>query len=180
VLPNPAKTDKRRGIDRSSRSSKFAVWRFYHGISNPEQLIQNSTFKRKATMIKFAYTILYVQDVEKSVDFYEKAFGFARKFVTPENDYGELLVGDTTLSFASIPLANSNLKEGFTASSLRDKPFGIEIGFTTDNVAATVKTAVSAGGTILEEPKTKSWGQVVAYIRDLDGFLIEICTPIGE
>ena len=130
-------------------------------------------------MIKFAYTILYVKDVEKTINFYEKAFGFARKFVTPENDYGELLVGETTLSFASVTLASSNLKDGFTESSLTNKPFGIEIGFTTDNVEETVKKAVNAGGTILENPKTKPWGQVVAYVRDIDGFLIEICTPMG-
>jgi uncharacterized glyoxalase superfamily protein PhnB len=131
-------------------------------------------------MIKFAYTILYVKNVEKSIDFYEKAFGFSRKFVTPENDYGELLVGETTLSFCSLTLANSNLKDGFTESRLTNKPFGIEIGFTTDNVDETVKTAINAGGTILEQPKTKPWGQVVAYVRDIDGFLIEICTPITE
>ena len=51
-------------------------------------------------MIKFSYTILYVKDVEKTILFYEKAFGFSRKFVSPDNSYGELLVGDTTLSFA--------------------------------------------------------------------------------
>lgn len=130
-------------------------------------------------MTKFAYTILYVKDVEKTINFYEKAFGFERKFVTPENDYGELLVGETTLSFASVTLASSNLKDGFTESSLTNKPFGIEIGFTTDNVEETVKSAVNAGGTILENPKTKPWGQVVAYVRDIDGFLIEICTPMG-
>lgn len=131
------------------------------------------------TLIKFAYTILYVKDVEKSIDFYEKAFGFSRKFVTPENDYGELLVGETTLSFCSLTLANSNFKDGFIESSLTNKPFGTEIGFTTDNVEETVKTAVNAGATILEKPKTKPWGQVVAYVRDIDGFLIEICTPMG-
>ncbi|WP_083994044.1 hypothetical protein [Gelidibacter algens] len=32
---------------------------------------------------------------------------------------------------------------------------------------------------IIEEPKQKPWGQIVAYIRDLDGFLIEICTSMG-
>lgn len=130
-------------------------------------------------MIQFAYTILYVEDVEKSLQFYEKAFGFARKFITPDNSYGELLVGETTLSFASIALAHSNLKDGFTASSLTKKPFGIEIGFTTDKVEETVASAVKAGATILENPKTKPWGQVVAYIRDIDGFLVEICTPMG-
>lgn len=130
-------------------------------------------------MIKFAYTILYVQDVPKSIEFYENAFGFTRKFVTPANDYGELLVGETTLSFASKELAKSNLKDGFIESSLTDKPFGIEIGFTADNVEETVSTALNAGATIVEDPTTKPWGQIVAYVRDIDGFLIEICTPIG-
>ncbi len=129
-------------------------------------------------MIKFAYTILYVRDVTKTVTFYENAFGFTRKFVTPENDYGELQLGETTLSFASIPLAKSNLTAGFTESSLANKPFGIEIGFTTENVEETVLKALNAGAVIVENPKTKPWGQIVAYIRDLDGFLIEICTPM--
>lgn len=109
-------------------------------------------------MIKFAYTILYVQDVTKAVEFYEKAFGFTRKFVTAENDYGELLVGETTLSFASTILAKSNLSNGFTESSLANKPFGIEIGFTTDNVENTISTAINAGATIVENPTTKPWG----------------------
>ena len=130
-------------------------------------------------MIKFAYTILYVKDVENTITFYEKAFGFSRKFISPDNNYGELLVGETTLSFASITLANSNLKDGFTESNLSNKPFGIEIGFTTDNVEETLNSVECAGGTILENPKTKPWGQKVAYVRDLDGFLIEICTPMG-
>lgn len=130
-------------------------------------------------MIKFAYTILYVRDVTKSVEFYEKAFGFTRKFVSPDNDYGELLVGETTLSFASTALAKTNLKEGFTESNLVDKPFGIEIGFTTDDVEETLLAAINAGATIVEQPKTKPWGQIVAYVRDIDGFLIEICTPMG-
>lgn len=129
-------------------------------------------------MIKFAYTILYVQDVTKTVEFYEKAFGFTRKFITPDNDYAELLVGETTLSFASTGMAKSNLKDGFTESSRADKPFGIEIGFTTEDVEKTVKAAVNAGALLAEPAKTKPWGQTVAYVRDPDGFLVEICTPI--
>lgn len=130
-------------------------------------------------MIKFAYTILYVSDVEKSLEFYETAFGFVRKFLAPGNEYGELSAGETTLSFASLELANSNLKEGFTESSLKQKPFGIEIGFSTGNVEAAVNAAVNAGAVLLEPARTKPWGQVVAYVRDPDGFLIEICTPMN-
>jgi lactoylglutathione lyase len=130
-------------------------------------------------MIKYTYTILYVEDVTKSIEFYEKSFGFSRKFVTEENDYGEIITGETTISFASKNLANSNLKNGFIESDLKNRPFGIELGFVTENVAETIESAKNNGGIIIEEPKQKPWGQIVAYIRDIDGFLIEICTAMG-
>jgi lactoylglutathione lyase len=129
-------------------------------------------------MIKYTYTILYVENVTKSIEFYEKSFGFSRKFVTPENDYGEIITGQTTISFASKSLANSNLKNSFIESDLKNKPFGIELGFVTENVSETIESAKNNGGIIIEEPKQKPWGQIVAYIRDIDGFLIEICTAM--
>src|SRR3954468_7951683 len=119
-------------------------------------------------MIKFAYTILYVEDVTKAIDFYVKAFDLKQKFLTPDSSYGEVMSGETTLSFASKTLAYSNLKEGFMESSLGQKPFGIEIGFTTEDVADTIRKAVEAGAVVVAEPATKPWGQVVAYVRDFD------------
>jgi lactoylglutathione lyase len=129
-------------------------------------------------MVKLGYTILYVSNVTKSIEFYESAFGFERKFITPENDYGELNTGETTISFASIALANSNLKSGFLQSNPADKPFGIELAFVTENVLETMEQALSAGATIIAKPIQKPWGQTVGYVRDLDGFLLEICSPI--
>jgi len=129
-------------------------------------------------MVKFGYTILYVDNVEESISFYENAFGFSRKFVSPDNDYGELITGETTLSFASKKLAATNLKDGFIESSLEDKPFAIEIGFITDNVPELLQKATSFGAVIVAEPIEKPWGQIVAYARDLNGFLIEICTEV--
>ncbi|WP_347052673.1 VOC family protein [Flavobacterium olei] len=129
-------------------------------------------------MIKFGYTILYVEDVEESISFYENAFGFSRKFVSPDNDYGELITGETTLSFASKNLAQQNFKDGFIESSLEDKPFAIEIGFVTDNVPEVLQKATTFGAVIVLEPEEKPWGQIVAYVRDLNGFLIEICTEM--
>jgi lactoylglutathione lyase len=99
-------------------------------------------------MVKLGYTILYVSDVTKSMEFYETAFGFKRKFITSENDYGELLTGETTLSFVSKELANSNLKNGFLESSQIDKPFGIELALVTDNVQAIIEKAIELGGYI--------------------------------
>jgi lactoylglutathione lyase len=130
-------------------------------------------------MVKFAYTILYVSDVDQALTFYEEAFGFQRKFISPEQDYAELISGETTLSLASKKLAATNLPTGFIESRLNEKPFAIELGFTTDEVDNTIAQALKAGAILVEKPKQKPWGQTVAYLRDLDGFLIEICTPMG-
>jgi len=129
-------------------------------------------------MIKFAYTIFYVKNVSRSIEFYEKAFGFKRKFITDNDEYGELDTGSTTLSFASVKLAKSNLPKGFRESSPTKKPFAMEIGITTDNVDREVKAAIKAGAKLVEKPKQKPWGQTVAYVKDPEGFLIEICTPM--
>ncbi len=130
-------------------------------------------------MIKFAYTILYVADVEKAIAFYEQAFGFTRKFVVPGGEYGELSTGDTALGFAAFWLAKKNLPGGFIESNTREMPLGVEIAFATEDVEAVFQRAVTAGAIAVEKAKAKPWGQTIAYVRDPDGFLIEICTPLG-
>jgi len=129
-------------------------------------------------MIKFKYLILYVEDVEKSINFYQNTFNTQIKFITPEKDYGELLTGETTISFASVSLASSNIKKGFLSSKAGEKPFGIELGFTTDHVEALVEKAVKNGAVLYEDIAVKPWGQKVAYIKDPDNYLVEICTEI--
>jgi len=128
--------------------------------------------------MKYAYTILYVEDVEKTILFYENAFGFKKKFITPEGDYGELISGETTIAFASHNLGNSNFKKGFEKSSLNKSPFGIEMAFTTENIESDFKKAIVEGATEFEPIYQKPWGQKVGYLRDINGFLIEVCTPI--
>lgn len=130
--------------------------------------------------MKYAYTILYVENVSETVDFYTRAFGFEKKFVTPEEDYAELFSGETTISFASVSLANQNIKSGFQKSTNQQKPFGIELAFTTENIEHDFKHAVEAGAILVEEIQTKPWGQQVGYLKDINGFLIEVCTPINS
>ena len=36
----------------------------------------------------------------------------------------------------------------------------------------------AAGAIVVAPPTTKPWGQTVAYVRDLEGMLVEICTPV--
>lgn len=128
--------------------------------------------------IQYAYTILYVKDVPKTIEFYNKAFGFEEKFTTPEKDYGEIISGATTIAFANLELAKSNFKEAFSVSSLGQKAFGIELAFTTADVKKVLDKAVENGAVQLAAVQTKPWGQEVGYVRDLNGFIIEICTPM--
>lgn len=128
--------------------------------------------------MKYAYTILYVESVSETIEFYEKAFGFNRKFLTPESDYGELISGETTIAFASIELGNSNFKSGFEKISKTQKPFGVELVFTTENIEKDFQSAINFGATEFEPITEKPWGQKVGYLRDNNGFLIEICTPM--
>lgn len=126
--------------------------------------------------MKFGYTILYVKDVEKSVAFYEMAFGLKRKLVH-ESGYGELDTGATTLAFASFALANSN-GVTFAEPAAKAPAPAVEVAFVTDDVAAAVERAVKAGAELVAAPIQKPWGQTVAYVRDPNGFLVELCTAV--
>ncbi|WP_287881962.1 VOC family protein [Aquitalea sp.] len=129
-------------------------------------------------MMKFAYTIVYVADVAGSLAFFETAFGFSRRFLTPEGDYGELDTGDTTLSFASKALALGNHPQGFRFADDGALPLGVEIALATDDVMAAHQAALAAGASELAAPQVKPWGQTVSFLRCPDGMLLELCSPV--
>ncbi len=129
--------------------------------------------------MQYGFTIVYVPDVPLTVEFYRKAFGFKTRFLHPSQEYAELATGMTRLAFASHRLAKDNLPDGFRPISLRDQqPCGIEIAFMADDVPAAMQQAIDAGATLLVDAVVKPWGQTVGYVRDINGMLIEICSPI--
>lgn len=58
-------------------------------------------------------------------------------------------------------------------------PLGIELAFTADDVDAAYAQAVMMGAIPVKEPAAKPWGQVVAYVRDLNGVLVELCSVMS-
>jgi len=127
--------------------------------------------------MKLGYTIIYVADVPKSVAFYESAFGLKPRFIHESNLYGEMETGDTVLAFAGIEAAEMN-----GLSMLPNDPKGPaaawEICFVTKDVAAAFDRAVTQGCTPVSAPSEKPWGQTVSYVRDLDGCVVEIASPV--
>lgn len=127
--------------------------------------------------MKLGYTILYVPDVTAAAAFYEKAFDLARRFVHESGQYAEMETGATALGFASEALAEGN---GVTIrpNTLRDAAAGIEIGLVTDTPEDAYAHAVASGATPVKPVEVKPWGQKVGYVRDLNGCLVEVCSPV--
>jgi lactoylglutathione lyase len=128
--------------------------------------------------MKFGYTIIYVPDVKSTMAFYEKAFGFQARFLDESNRYGELETGATTLAFVVESMAAANGYK-ITQNRLQTLAAGIEIAFVSDDVQGSYTHALEAGCVPIKSPEAKPWGQVVAYVRDLNGVLVEICSPMG-
>ncbi|MCX6126169.1 MAG: VOC family protein [Proteobacteria bacterium] len=127
--------------------------------------------------MKYGYTILYVEDVLKTVSFYEKAFGLKTRFVHDSNAYAEMETGQTRLAFTSKALAKENgLDFGQLGASFAPAPF--EVALVTDKVEAAFTNAVENGAISLKNPVQKPWGQLVGYVKDCNGFLVEICSPL--
>lgn len=128
--------------------------------------------------MELGYVILYVPSVPEAISFYESAFSQKRKFIVPSEDYGEL-AGPFPLAFANHEQAQSSTGIDFGASPgppVQSKPF--EVAFVTKDIHAAVATALHAGASLVKHVEDKPWGQQVAYVRDLNGFLVEICTKV--
>jgi len=126
--------------------------------------------------MQFAYTILYVADVPRALAFYESAFGFERSFLHESGDYGQLATGSTALAFSSRALIRQLGKHPVAPDPHAPSA---EIALSTHDVPAAVQRALAAGATLLQDATAMPWGQTVAYVADPDGFLVELCTPMG-
>ena len=124
----------------------------------------------------FRYTILYVQDVPTSLDFYARAFGLTQGFLHESGDFGELLTGETKLSFCSIALMRQLGKRVATEAPALP---AFELAFETEDVAAALDRAIAAGADLVQGVEQMDWGQTTAYVRTPDGTMVEICTKVG-
>ena len=125
--------------------------------------------------MKLSYVIIYVDDVAKALEFYDKAFGMKTKFLHESGTYGETESGETVLAFAH----NDMLKMHTGLEALKGPKRGFEIAFTADDVEKSFSLAVESGCGPLVQPSKKPWGQTVAYVQDPFGTIVEICTPMA-
>lgn len=127
--------------------------------------------------VRFGYTILYVPDVREAVDFYEAAFGMTQRFLHDSGLYAELETGTVTLAFAAEEMAEIN---GLAIRPQRkdDPAQAVEIALICDDPQSAWDRAVAAGALPVSPPQTKPWKQIVGYVRDLNGCLVELCSDM--
>jgi lactoylglutathione lyase len=73
-------------------------------------------------------------------------------------------------------MGDSNFEGGVERPG--ERPFNVEIVLVFDDPAQAFARAVEHGAIPLAEPKEKPWGQVVGYLRDPFGTLVEIASPV--
>ena len=67
----------------------------------------------------------------------------------------------------------------FVAHDPSGPPAAFEIALVDDDVHAAHARALEAGARELAAPKQKPWGQTVSYVRDPNGVLVELCSPMA-
>ncbi|KYG91608.1 glyoxalase [[Bacillus] sp. KCTC 13219] len=120
------------------------------------------------------YIILYVNDLEKTMHFYQNILGLSVKM--QQGTYVEFDTGQTTLSFNTRQSVNEEIGLEVPEALIASQTF--EIGFVVEDVQATIETLRTQGVKVVKEPVVKPWGQTVAYVADPDGHYIEICTSM--
>ena len=77
--------------------------------------------------MKFGYVILYVDNVEATLEFYERAFCLERRMLDDTKNYGELETGGTRLAFAANELVRNMIPVDFVQSG-PNKPASLRVG----------------------------------------------------
>lgn len=123
---------------------------------------------------QFRHTMIRVQDLDKSVEFYTKILGMEilRKKEFPEGKFTLVFVGYG-------PEENSTVIE-LTYNWDRDKPYEIGDGFGhfalgVQDIYAVCKELEAAGADIPRPPGPMKHGTThIAFVRDPDGYQIEL------
>ncbi|OAY37829.1 uncharacterized protein Mb0911c [Manihot esculenta] len=129
----------------------------------------------------FAYTVVYVKDVAKSIDFYAKAFGYHVRRLDNSHRWGELDSGPTTIAFTPIHQRETDQRSGAvqTSQTVSERP-PLEVCFNYADVDAAYKRAVENGAVAVSQPEDEEWGQRVGYVRDIDGIVVRMGSYVAK
>ena len=114
---------------------------------------------------------IFVGDVERAVDFYERVLGFTTEHASP--GYAAVRRGGALIGIGAA--AALPARHYFTQESLAGrKGAGVEIVIEVDDVDAVLRTVEAAGQAVLTPLGARSWGARDFRIVDPDGYYLRI------
>ena len=126
--------------------------------------------------------MLIVRDIEQSLDFYAKAFGFEPNVqVWDENEnlsYADLRYKSQTLVMLSREGAFDTMPGQSPANSGLSPSVGLYVYC--DDVDSLMLQAQKANANIVTQPDNMCWGDRVGVLKDPDGYRWSFATKIAE
>ena len=126
------------------------------------------------TGLQFATAVIYTDDVEAAVTFYERAAGLTASYYDRELGFA-LLGAEQAVAIASHAAGALMLEAGY-APVRSGRVRGAELAFWAEDVPAAFGAAVRAGATALTPPRLMPWGQTVAYVEAPEGTILGFVT----
>ena len=111
--------------------------------------------------------MIIVKDVKKSLDFYEKAFGFQTKMSIPDKD-GNVMHAEMNYKDNVFMLGPASRKfKTKTPKTFKGTP--VSFYLYVENVEKAFEQAKKAGAKVVTKPVTQFWGDRIATVNCGDG-----------
>ncbi len=123
--------------------------------------------------MRFASTRLFAADMRAMVGFYEKVTGQTAEWLAPV--FAEIVTRSATLAIGSAETV-AQFREG-SAEPAANRTAILE--FEVDDVDAEFDRLKDAGE-IVHEPKLMPWGNRTFQLRDPEGTIVALYTPVTE
>ncbi len=120
------------------------------------------------------YVVLVVRDLDASLRFYTEVLGLALGHRS--GAYAQLDTGRTRIALYE-RVAMSGVV-GFALETPGPSAVGFELGFKVADVDEAFAAFRDAGAEAVCDPTDRAWGQRTAYLRDPDGYLIELAQTL--
>ena len=124
-------------------------------------------------MSRYLHTMLRVGDLQRSVDFYSKAFGMKeiRRRDVPDGKYTLAFVGYGDEEHNTVIELTYNY--GVEKYEIGNQFGHLAIGV--PDVAGACDIAAKAGGVVTRQPGPVKFGTtIIAFVKDPDGYMIEL------
>jgi catechol 2,3-dioxygenase-like lactoylglutathione lyase family enzyme len=125
------------------------------------------------TTMRFAYTYLFVPDVDEAVRFYRDAFGLQIR--TPPQNGESAIMGSFEHGLGIEAFRIAPLRAPFEEFQVSGPPAGFYLVLSVEDLDRALARASAAGCQVISGPEGSPHGNVFAFVKDPHGVVVELC-----